>query len=374
MTGNILRRLFCAVLCIGLLCGCTTATESTESPPEPAKTKAAAKREQVSVEVQWIETVAEVPPGDPELNGRLWKGPMPEGVDLRDRIYTDFQGTMNMIDLDSNLVRWGWNGDNIDAGWSYEVGKQTFLQRNVLMKNVQKVTWGFRASLAIDGNQDLWGWGSNFCLLLYDGDSYHPPREPVKLLSGVKDVTAGDFNTAVVRTDGRLQVWGRIDILGDMANYEEPMTLQTGIEKVCSVDTLMYIDQQHRLYYYPDGWGKQHEPKLLDCDIDDVSFLLWNFFLERKTDGSVWIRHFNRKPVLVAEDSKQLAYNGYIAPDGTFWSCRKLEDVEDDPGLSLIVQPMDSACSMIEYGNSGNRGSVHIMKDGEVRVCKEGFG
>ena len=286
---------------------------------------------------------------------------MPEGVDLRDRIYTDFQGTMNMIDLDGNLVRWGWNGDNLDAGWSYEDGKQTFMQRNVLMKNVQKVTWGFRASLAIDGNQDLWGWGSNFCLLLYNGDSYHPPREPIKILSGVKDVTAGDFNTAVVRTDGRLQVWGRIDILGDMANYEEPMTLQTGIEKVCSVDTLMYIDQQHRLYYYPDGWGKQHEPKLLDCDIDDVSFLLWNFFLERKTDGSVWIRHFNSKPVLLAEDSIQLAYNGYITPDGTFWGCR-----ESDPGYTLIIQPMDSACSILGYGSSGD---VHIMKDGEIRVC-----
>ena len=185
MTGNILRRLLCAVLCIGLLCSCTATPESIESPPEPAKAKAAAKREQVSVEVQWIETVAEVPPGDRELND----SPCP----------------MNMIDLDGNLVRWGWNGDNLDAGWSYEDGKQTFMQRNVLMKNVQKVTWGFRASLAIDGNQDLWGWGSNFCLLLYNGDSYHPPREPIKILSGVKDVTAGDFNTAVVRTDGRLQ-------------------------------------------------------------------------------------------------------------------------------------------------------------------------
>ena len=181
-------------------------------------------------------------------------------------------------------------------------------------------------------------------------------------------MAAGDFEAAVVRTDGRLQAWCRQE------GWRKPVTLRTGVEKICSVYTLLHIDQQHCLYYYPDGWSSQQKPKLLDREIDDVSMLLWNFFLERKTDGSVWIRHFNRTPVLVAEDSKQLAYNGYIAPDGTFWSCRKLEDVEDDPGLSLIVQPMDSACSMIEYGNSGNRGSVHIMKDGEVRVCKEGFG
>lgn len=354
-------RLLCPLLCIGLLCGCTTATESTESPPEPAKVKAAAKREQVSVEVQCIETLAEVPPGDPEPNGRLWEGPMPEGVDLRNRIYTDRQGTMNVIDLDGNLVRWGWNWDDLDAGWNSEDGRQPYVQRNVLMENVQKVAWGYRASLVIDGNQDLWGWGPNFGLLMYDGDSYHPPREPVRVLSGVKDVAAGDFHTAVVRTDGRLQVWGRIEVPGDTKCYEKPVTLQTGIEKVCSVNLLMYIDQQHCLYYYPGGWSDQQQPKLLDRDIDDVSLLLWNFFLERKTDGSVWIRHLNSKPVLLAEDSIQLAYNGYIAPDGTFWSCR-----ENGPGLSLAVQPMDSACSLIGYGNSD---SVHIMKDGEIRVC-----
>ena len=356
MTGNILRRLLCAVLCIGLLCSCTAATESTESPPEPAKTKAVTKREQqVSVEVQWIETTAEIPPGDPELNGCLWDGPMPEGVDLRDRLYTDGFGTMNVIDLDGNFVHWGLNGDAIDTGLEFDNGRQPYSQRSVLMKNVQKMAPGYLAFLAIDNNQDLWGWGSNPHLLMYDGDSNYPTREPIKMLSDVKDVAAGDFEAAVVRTDGRLQVWCRQE------GWQKPVTIRTGVEKICSVYTLLHIDQQHCLYYYPDGWSSQQKPKLLDRDIDDVSMLLWNFFLERKTDGSVWIRHFNSKPVLLAEDSIQLAYNGYITPDGTFWGCR-----ESDPGYTLIIQPMDSACSILGYGSSGD---VHIMKDGEIRVC-----
>lgn len=360
MFGRIFRRLLSVLFCIGVLCSCSAAPEG-QSVPIAQKTKQSKEPGPPPIECQWIEITAEIPPGDPELNGRLWEGPMPEGVDLRNRLYTDGLGTMTVIDLDGNLVRWGWNWDNLDAGWDNDNGRQPYSQRNVLMKNVQKMTLGSRASLVIDGNQDLWGWGSNFNLLMYDGDPYSPLREPVKILSGVKDADAGIFHTAVVRTDGRLQIWGHMDINGEMEGYEKPVTLQTGVKKVCSVEPLMYIDQQHRLYYYPDGWSRQQEPKLLDSDIDNVSLLLWNFFLERKTDGSVWIKKLHSEPVLLAEDSIQLAYNGYITPDGTFWGCR-----ESDRGYTLIIQPVDSACSILGYSS---RGDVHIMKDGEIRVC-----
>ena len=361
MYKNTCRRLICALLCFGLLCSCSVAPEE-QSVPIAQKTKRSKEPGPPPIECQWIETTAEIPPGDSELNGRLWDGPMPEGVDLRNRLYTDGLGTMTVIDLDGNLVRWGWNQDDMDAGWNNEDGRQPYSQRNVLMKNVQKMAPGYRASLVVDDNQDLWGWGLNFNLLMYDGDLSHPPKEPVKILSGVKDAAAGVFHTAVVRTDGRLQIWGCMDINGEMEGYEKPVTLQTGIEKVCSVDPLMYIDQQHHLYrYYRDKWSNQQKLTLVDSDIDDISFLSWNFFLERKTDGSVWIKKLHREPVLLAEDSIQLAYNGYITPDGTFWGCR-----ESDRGYTLIIQPMDSACSILGYSS---RGDVHIMKDGEIRVC-----
>ena len=261
------------------------------------------------------------------MNGR-----MPEGIDWRNRLYFSGQGVIHLIDLDGNLVRWGRNWDNFDAGWNEEDGIQTFEQRNVLMKGAQKMARSFLATFVLDSNQDLWGWGSDLSLLLYDGDSHHPPREPVKVLSEVKDVEGADFYAAVVRTDGRLQFWNK------SAGYPEPVTIRTGVEKICSLNQMMFIDQQHRLYCYPDGWSNHQEPVLLDTDVEDVGFPAWNIFLVLKTNGTVELtRYFGDRIIILAEDCVQLAGSGYITEDGTFWHCR-LEEPRPIAGLATLLR------------------------------------
>lgn len=358
MTGNILRRLFCAVLCIGLLCGCTAATESTEPPPEPAKTKAAAKREQVSVEVQRIETVAEVPPGDPELNGRLWEGPIPEDFDFRNRLFIDGADTCYLIEMDGKMVRWGRNPENIDAGWDGNDGIQPFSKRNVLVEDARKITIGYLTTLAIDCHENLWGWGYIDKLLLREGNS----REPVKVLSGVKDMALGDFYAAAVRTDGRLQVWGRQE------GWEEPVTIRTGVEKVyIAREVLLFLDAEHNLSYFQSGWSNKmegflDEPVLLDTEVEDLQFLNFTHFLKLKTDGTVELPDYRQSPQgtsrVLAKDGILINNSGYLTADGTF---RRVE-IKDD-----VIQVTTLASAYSVYNVNGD--SIHLMKDGEIRVC-----
>ena len=109
------------------------------------------------------------------------------------------------------------------------------------------------------------------------------------------------------------------------------------------------------------GYGSDPYVKLADADLVSLPFLSvpsGRRLITRRAVVRAWVGYTGE--TFQKDAGEELVY---ITPDGTFWGCR-----ESDPGYTLIIQPMDSACSMIEYGNSGNRGSVHIMKDGEVRV------
>ena len=79
-------------------------------------------------------------------------------------------------------------------------------------------------------------------------------RAPVKVLSGVKDIAPGDFYAAAVRTDGRLQVWGRQE------GWEEPVTIRTGVEKVYMArEVLLFLDTGHNLFYFQSSWSEKME-------------------------------------------------------------------------------------------------------------------
>lgn len=154
MCKNASRCLLCALLCIGLLCSCSAVPEE-QNGPTAQKTKRPEEPSPSPIEYQLIETTAEIPPGDPELSGRLWEGPVPEDFDFRNRLFIDGAGTCYLIDMDGKMVRWGDNWDNIDAGWEESDGLQPYRLRNILIEDAKKITIGYRTNLAIDCYENL---------------------------------------------------------------------------------------------------------------------------------------------------------------------------------------------------------------------------
>lgn len=326
--------------------------------PDSAKNKTARGTQSVAYRIPIDRNNSRDSARRPGVEWRLWKGPIPEDFDFRNRLFIDGAGTCYLIDMDGKMVRWGDNWDNIDAGWEESDGLQPYRLRNILIEDAKKITIGYRTNLAIDCYENLWGWGYTNKLLLRESSS----REPVKVLSGVKDMALGDFYAAAVRTDGRLQVWGRQE------GWEEPVTIRTGVEKVyIAREVLLFLDTEHNLFYFQSGWSEKmegllDEPVLLDTEVEDLQFLNFSHFLKLKTDGTVELPDYRQVPretsYVLAKDGILINNSGYLTADGIF---RRVE-INDDV---VQVIALDSAYSV--YNVTGD--SIHLMKNGEIRVC-----
>ena len=102
-------------------------------------------------------------------------------------------------------------------------------------------------------DNSLWAWGSNFVNQIGNGNTEYQPH-PVKIMSDVVSVAAGDNSTMAITTDGTLWGWGhnRYGTLGDVAvrYVERPIRLLDDV-----VDVSLHFT--HALALRSDGslWG-----------------------------------------------------------------------------------------------------------------------
>lgn len=298
-----------------------------------------------------------------ELSGQLTEGPLPEGLDFRDRIYISGSSSYYLIDMDGNLVRWGRNWDQYDMGWD-ENTLQPYSQRNILVPHAKKMAMGYNATLVLDEASVLWGWGSVPWLLLKET----PPESnhPEKIMLAVKDIAAGDFYAAAVMEDGTLTVWGRQE------GFREPVAIRENVEKVYVLwDTLIFIDDDGNLYGYKDAWsgemgGLLEEPLLLDTDVEDIQRL--NFDLESllvlKKDGTMGMTDYYAEPYTflpLAQDVRQINGSGFISSVGDYWQIFIDERTGEYVGMESMK---DTAYAVYNAGEE----SIQIMKNGEILV------
>lgn len=109
-------------------------------------------------------------------------------------------------DIDGELWMWGKNnnyqlGDNIG---------ENAPSPKLIMDEVRTVSLGYEHTVAVDTNGTLWAWGNNNA-----GECGIDPAQgayrlltPTKIMDGVVDVNASDYNTGVLKEDGSLWIWG----------------------------------------------------------------------------------------------------------------------------------------------------------------------
>jgi alpha-tubulin suppressor-like RCC1 family protein len=135
----------------------------------------------------------------------------PEG-DLENYFLTEYW----LIDqyIGSDLYVWGSNrygqiGDNTAGSSAVPEGNSRSTPRQVgTATNWKQVSAGSFHTAAIKTDGTLWCWGYNFYGQLGDGGTDRSTPRQVGTATNWKQVSAGDAHTAAIKTDGTLWSWG----------------------------------------------------------------------------------------------------------------------------------------------------------------------
>ena len=114
------------------------------------------------------------------------------------------------IKTDGTLWAWGLNG-NGQIGDNGVTPKSSPVQTIAGGTNWKLVACGFYHTAAIKTDGTLWTWGLNGNGQIGD-NGVTPKSSPVQTIAGGtnwKSVAGGGYNTAAVKTDGTLWIWGR---------------------------------------------------------------------------------------------------------------------------------------------------------------------
>lgn len=205
------------------------------------------------------------------------------------------------IKSDKSLWTWGSN-------WLGQLGDGTNMARPKPVKvltGVAAVAAGELHSLALKTDGSLWAWGSNWWGQLGNGNTTDRLK-PVKVLTGVAAVAAGSSHSLALKTDGSLWTWGRNDTgqLGDGTTTQRlsPVKVLTGV-------AAMAAGSAHSLALKTDGslwaWGGNYSGQIGDgttttrprpvkvlTGVVAVAASDWHS-LALKSDGSLWAWGWN---------------------------------------------------------------------------------
>jgi alpha-tubulin suppressor-like RCC1 family protein len=137
------------------------------------------------------------------------------------------------IKTDGTLWTWGWNTDG-QLGDNTPTDKSSPIQTVCGGTNWKQVACGAQHTAAIKTDGTLWTWGYNLYGQLGDNTNTRK-SSPVQTVAGGtnwKQVAAGGFHIAAIKTDGTLWMWGRNSTgqLGNntTANKSSPVQTVTG--------------------------------------------------------------------------------------------------------------------------------------------------
>jgi alpha-tubulin suppressor-like RCC1 family protein len=207
----------------------------------------------------------------------------------------------------AGLWLWGANGLG-------QLGNNTTTSRSSPVQTVagganwrQVVSGSHTAAIKTDGT--LWLWGGNSNGQLGDNSSTNK-SSPVQTVSGGtnwKQVACGDLNTAAIKTDGTLWLWGRNDfgILGDNTNTRRSSPVQT----VAGGTNWKQVE-----------FGNVHTAAIKT----DGTLWSWGFNSDgRVGDNTVTVRSSPVQTISAGTNWKQVScgagHSAAIKTDGTLW-------------------------------------------------------
>ena len=292
-------------------------------------------------------------------------------------------GSVFVIMDDGKLVAWGDNtGGLIPAGNHHKYIK--FEDRCLLMSSAKSISVGENCVLAVNAENELYGWGNDGDMSLLCGYAYGGiAKAPVKLMDDVICASSGREHNAAVTSNGALYTWGRDNNgslgIGSLSGsiIRQPYKVMGNIASVfCYGNNTMAITKDGRLY----GWGEDfgfNKPQLITSGTSAVSKGCGKTFLVQNTTNEVRILQcelmedgtpsITLTPV-VASNVASITDYGYIRDDGTLWMCKNSHDNTFVPSADRIKL---AQCCDMKYRAYVSLRTLHIDKSELNTFMKE---
>lgn len=244
----------------------------------------------------------------------------------------------------NNIGQLGFNGGNAEGGWGVDICQTVPVK---VMDDVATVSCGLYDTAAVKTDGSLWVWG----LLFSENGREEEPSAPVKIMDDVSSVSCSGICNAAIKTDGSLWTWGRFAGNGYQKNAEGELQSQTVPMKLMDDVARVSCGNGHVAVVKTDGslwvWGTNGYGQLgLEGD-------------DRTESGPVLADSisFQGVPVKVMEDVAFVACSygntAVIKTDGSLWTCGWNEygqvgngESGDDLILSAPVKVLDNVSSV----------------------------
>ena len=201
-----------------------------------------------------------------------------------------------IITEDGNLYGWGGRKETPLGNGSTEL--QSLPVK--ILSNVASISAGEFHTVAITSNNELYSWGSNYFGELGNGiQSNDTTLEPILVQKDVIEASAGLYTTAIIKKDGSLYVWGKISLKKDGDEYV--LTPQKVMDNVKDINlanqSVFIIKNDNSLWAFGgneygvlgDGTTEyRYEPRMIMKNVKSVDS---NGFTTAivKTDNSLWM-------------------------------------------------------------------------------------
>lgn len=172
----------------------------------------------------------------------------------------------------------------------------------VKTNKVNSIALGENNSAAIREDGSLWMWGNNSCKQISDENKEYSILQPQKIMENVKSVSLGSVNSAAIKKDGSLWLWGTNTLdeilkLPPNKSYK-PYKIMDDVKSVSlGGSTGAAIKDDGTLwmwgnnYYGQIGDGTQNECKVPKKIMDHVKDVCvgGNYTAAIKEDGTLWM-------------------------------------------------------------------------------------
>jgi alpha-tubulin suppressor-like RCC1 family protein len=334
-----------------------------------------------------------------------------KGVDLgktlieKDYLISVYPNILNQFDTPM-LMTWGYNA-NGHLGDNTIVSKSSPVQTVAWGANWKSVSGGQYHTAAIKTDGTLWTWGDNSYGQLGDNTitQRSSPVQTIAFGTNWKNVACGFTNTAAIKTDGTLWVWGR--------NYSGGLGDNTTTHRSSPVQTVasgtnwkqVFAGYQYIAAIKTDGtlwtWGQNYVGQIGDntgisksSPVQTITrgtnwkqvFAGYNHTAAIKNDGTLWAWGFNGngelgdntnlgksspvQTIVFGTNWKQVSCGGghtvAIKNDGTLWGWGR--NGEGQLGDNTIIFQRSSPVQTIVFGTNWKQVSGGYYRTAAIKT------